>query len=236
VLVAALYDVHGNLPALDAVLADVERENVDAVVAGGDILWGPYQAECIERLREVGARFVAGNCERDVLAAITDTGRWCLDQLAESERSFVASWPQTVELDLDGLGHALFCHATPADVDAIITQLTPEDALRAALAGVAADVVVCGHTHVQFDRRPVDAPRLVNAGSVGLAYERVAGAYWALLGADVELRRTSYDTTSAAERLAATGFPQVDRVFGAALRGEVSPEEATARFESRRGA
>jgi predicted phosphodiesterase len=236
VRVAALYDVHGNLPALEAVLGDVEREGVDGIVAGGDVLWGAYQSECVALLRGLGARFVAGNCERDVLHPTSEADRWCLGRLNELERSFVATWPQTTELDVDGLGRVLFCHATPADVDAIVTRATPDHVLRAALAGAEVDVVVCGHTHVQFDRLTEGAPRLVNAGSVGLAYEHAPGAYWALLGPGVELRRTSYDTKRAAEQLLATGFPDADRVFGAALRGEVSPDEATAHFESRRGA
>ena len=234
--VAALYDVHGNLPALEAVLADVEREGVDTIVCGGDVLWGPFQQECIALLRQAGARFLAGNCERDVLHGSSERDLWCRERLAEGERAEATGWPATVELHVDGLGRVLCCHATPGSDEAIITRITPAAAALAAVGAVDADVVVCGHTHVQYDRRLPGGPRLVNAGSVGLAYERSPGAHWALLGPDVELRRTEYDLEAAAAAIAATGFPAADEVFGAALRGEVSPEDATEHFEAQRGA
>jgi predicted phosphodiesterase len=236
VAVAALYDIHGNLPALEAVLAELEREGVNELVAGGDVLWGPFQSECIGLLRDAGARLLAGNCERDVLHGSSDRDRWCRAQLTESERAFVASWPATHAVRVEGLGDVVFCHATPRSDEEILTRATLDGAVAEALRDVTAHVVVCGHTHVQFDRRAPGAPRLVNAGSVGLAYELAPAAYWALLGPEVELRRTAYDVGAAQTRLLATGFPGVDEVFGAALRGEVSPEEATAHFESQRGA
>jgi predicted phosphodiesterase len=234
--VAALYDVHGNLPALAAVLAELEREGVTEIVAGGDVLWGPYQSECIALLRDAGAVFLAGNCERDVLHGSSDRDRWCRAQLTDAEQAFVASWPATHGTRVDGLGDVVFCHATPSSDEAILTRASPDSAVAEALRGVTADVVVCGHTHVQFDRSAPGAPRLVNAGSVGLAYELVPAAYWALLGPEVELRRTDYDLEAAATELLGSGFPEADEVFGAALRGEVSPDEATAHFESQRGA
>lgn len=236
VRIAALYDVHGNLPALEAVLADVAAEGVDEIVVGGDVLWGPLQAECIERLRSSGATFVAGNCERDVLTTRGEIQEWCASRLDDDTRSFVRTWPMTAERSVDGLGRVLFCHATPRSDEEILTTLTPDEAVRDALQGVEADVVVCGHTHVQFDRSVSDSPRLVNAGSVGLAYQGAPGAFWALLGADVEHRRTEYDVEHAVDILGSAGFPSFADVFSDSILGRVAPETAAAEFESRRGA
>lgn len=232
--VAALYDVHGNLPALEAVLAEVDIENVDAVVVGGDVLWGPFQSECLGALRAREAVFVAGNCERDVLGAVNESSEWCRDQLSADELEFVSGWPATVELQLDGLGTSLFCHATPRSDEEILTRTTPEADVAAALSGVEADVVVCGHTHVQYDRRPGGAPRLVNAGSVGLPYQGEPGAFWALLDREVELRRTRYDVDAALAALSSSAFPSAAEIFDDSVRGTASAESATAYFESKR--
>jgi predicted phosphodiesterase len=237
VRVAALYDIHGNLPALEAVLAELERGGgVDEIVVGGDVLWGPSQSECLGLLRRAGATFVSGNCEHDVLDPDGDVDRWCLEQLADAERTTVASWPQAVERDIEGLGKVIFCHATPLDDEAILTRITPEEAVVTELAGIDATVVVCGHTHVQFDRRVPGAPRLVNAGSVGLPYEGVPGAFWALVGPEIELRRTTYDVERALASLRATTFPGLNEVFARSLEGRITASEATTEFESRRGA
>jgi predicted phosphodiesterase len=236
VRVAALYDIHGNLPALEAVLEEVGKETVDAIVVGGDVLWGPLQSECLAELRRAGALFLAGNCEREVLGAVGDSSRWCREQLAPEEVEFVAAWPGTLRLDVDGLGSALFCHATPYSDDENLTRVTPDDDVASALSGVEADIVVCGHTHVQLDRHVPGSPRLVNAGSVGLPYQGEPGAFWALLGAGVELRRTTYDVESALASLSATGFPSGSDIFGESLRGTISAESATAFFESKRHA
>jgi len=234
--VAALYDIHGNLPALKAVLEEVAREQVDAIVVGGDVLWGPLQPECLNVLRAAGALFLAGNCERDVLGVVDVSSRWCRDQLTTDDVEFVSAWPATLELELDGLGHALFCHATPRSDRENLTRLTADEDVAAALFGVDADIVVCGHTHVQLDRLVPNRPRLVNAGSVGLPYQGDTGAFWAILGVDIEFRRTPYDVESAVALLSETGFPGAADVFGESLRGTISAESATAFFESKRHA
>jgi putative phosphoesterase len=232
--VAALYDVHGNLPALEAVLADVGSEDVDAVVVGGDVLWGPFQSECLAALRSYDARFVAGNCERDVLAAVNESSAWCRAQLSADDIDLVSGWPAKIELAVDGLGSVVFCHATPRSDDEILTRTTPEADVAAALSRVDADVVVCGHTHVQYDRSVSAAPRLVNPGSVGLPYQGEPGAFWALLGPGVELRRTPYDFEAALSSLASSSFPSAAEIFGDSIRGAASAESATAYFESKR--
>ena len=235
VRIAALYDVHGNLPALEAVLADVWAAEVDEIVVGGDVLWGPLQAECIERLRAAGATFVAGNCERDVLHTPGETQEWCASRLDDDTRAFVETWPASVERSVDGLGRVLFCHATPRSDEEIVTTLTPDEAVREAVGATEADVVVCGHTHVQFDRAVTGAPRLVNAGSVGLAYQGAPGAYWALVTDEVEHRRTAYDVERTLDVLGSAGFPSFAEVFADSIRGLVAPEAAAESFERRRG-
>ncbi len=232
--VAALYDVHGNVPALQAVLAEVEREKIEMTVAGGDVLWGPFQSECVDLLRAHGALFVSGNCEREILAGADESSAWCLGQLSSSEREFVSTWPAGVELEIEGLGRALFCHATPRSDEEILTRLTPDSDVAAALERADVDVVVCGHTHVQQDRRVPGVPRLVNAGSVGLPYQGRPGAFWAVLERGVEFRRTEYDFVSALDVIRASGFPGAVQIFEDSLVGAATAESATAHFESKR--
>jgi predicted phosphodiesterase len=127
---------------------------------------------------------------------------WVRSRLSSEQISFLYGLPATVELDVEGVGRVLFCHASPRnDVDIFLAE-TPEARLAPLFDGVGADVVVCGHTHMQFDRQ-ISGVRVVNAGSVGMPYEDEPGGYWALLGPDVEHRRTDYDATS----LAGSGFP-----------------------------
>ena len=218
--VAALCDVHGNLTALEAVLAELEREGVERIVSGGDLLSRPFAAECLELLTRLGERvvFLRGNADRET-AEFADV---------------VAGWPLTVELDVDGLGRVLFCHGSPRSDEEILTRVSPEVRVSAALAGSDADVVVGGHTHVQFDR-VVAGHRLVNAGSVGMSYEGRPGAYWALLGPDVELRRTDFDAGPMIAALEAMGDEgALDRAGW--LREPPDPDEVSEYFESQVGA
>jgi len=222
VRVAALYDVHGNLPALDAVLADVDA---DVILVGGDAVAGPWPAETLARLRglEGDVHFIRGNADREIAEQTPGLApphlmEFVRSRLSAEEIDFLGSLPLTESIGVDGLGDVLFCHATPRNDEEIFTRISPDDRWRAALDGVEADVVVCGHTHIQFDRR-IDDIRLINAGSVGMPYEHEPGAYWALLGPDVELRRTPY----APADIAASGWPDE---WPAA-----TPEEATEFFE-----
>ena len=198
--VAALYDVHGNLPALDAVLAEPDVAVADAVVFGGDLVWGPWPAECLDRAESLGDRalFLRGNCETLVLDGASPGHAWARDRLDAVQRARIARWPATVELDVDALGPTLFCHATPRSENEI---LTPESDWRAALSDVTQRVVVCGHTHLQFDLS-VAGVSVVNPGSVGAPTVRPV-AWWALLGPGVELRTTVYDTERAIEAASA---------------------------------
>jgi putative phosphoesterase len=239
VRVAALYDIHGNLPALDAVLAEVEREGVAAVVCGGDVLGGPFPAEVLDRLARLpDVRYVRGNADREVLDG---TDAYGIDWGAERERlgaerlAAVRSWPLTVELEVDGLGRVLFCHAVPSSEDPIFTRITPDEDVLELVGRTDADTLVVGHTHVQFDRRLSTGLRVVNAGSVGMPYEGRRGAFWALLGPGVELRCTEYDVDSAAVLVRGSGAQGADD-HARRLLEPPDPDEATSFFESARGA
>ena len=218
--VAAIYDIHANLPALEAVLQEIRQAEVELVVVGGDVLPGPMPRETIACLLDldIPVQFIQGNGDREVLALMrgTETGavpepfreamRWTARQLQPEHEPLLAGWPETLRVQIRGLGDVLFCHATPRNDTEIFTRLTPEDRLLPVFEGVNATMVVCGHTHMQFDRM-IGNIRVLNAGSVGMPFDS-PGAHWLLLGPDVQLRHTSYDLTKAAERIRATQYPQ----------------------------
>jgi len=217
--VAALYDVHGNLPALQAVLAEVERDGVDVVVVGGDVAAGPMPVETLDRLRSLGDRalFLSGNAERELADAGSEPdeelGRarlaWLREQLGPERLDFMRSLPPNVRVVVDGVGPTLFCHGSPRSDLEVLTADTPDDRLREAIATADAQVVICGHTHSQWIRE-LDGITVANAGSVGLPYEDAPGAYWALVADGVHHRRTEYDVEAAARLYAATGFPDAE--------------------------
>lgn len=216
--IAALYDIHGNLPALEAVLEEIRLAQVDQVVVGGDVIPGPMPRETLASVLSLNipTRFLYGNCEVAVLEQMAGRDpagvpepfrpiiRWTAAQVAEY-RAAMAAWPKTVTLRVRGLGNVLFCHGTPRNEDEVFTGTTPEDNLLPVFEAVDADLVVCGHTHMQFDRM-IGNRRVVNAGSVGMPFGK-PGAYWLFLGPGVDLRRTPYDLAKAAKRIRATDYP-----------------------------
>jgi putative phosphoesterase len=216
---AALYDIHGNLPALEAVLEDVARAGADTVVVGGDVVPGPMPRETLVRLLELDlpAQFIVGNGELAVLAErngrnpgvparYRDSIRWNAAQLHPSEGESLAAWPTTLHMKISGIGKVLFCHATPQNPNDVFTRVTPDDKLVSLIGETDADVLVCGHTHMQFNRM-LGGLRVVNAGSVGMPFGN-PGAYWLLLGPDVEFHRTDYDLEMAATRIRQTHYPE----------------------------
>ena len=241
--VAALYDIHGNLPALEAVLEDIRRAAVDRVVVGGDVLPGPMPRETLTRLLnlDIPVQFIHGNGERIVLAhkAGRDISEvpaqyrevidWAAQQLDPEHERPLASWPATCRVEIDGLGEVLFCHATPRNDTELFTRLTSEDRLAPVFAGVNVPVVVCGHTHMQFDRT-VGTVRVVNAGSVGMPFAPPAGAHWLLLGPDVQLRHTAYDLMKTAERIRETSFPHAEDLAVRYVLHPPSEEETLALY------
>jgi putative phosphoesterase len=220
--VAAIYDIHGNLPALEAVLQEIRQEKVDRIVVGGDVLPGPMPRETLDRLRALDApvHFIYGNGEVAVIRQLAGTEpyavpqtfrpviRWTAEQLHPEHQHWLSTWPKTVTLEIPGLGSVLFCHATPQNENDIFTRLTPDNRLVPFFEKVDAAVVVCGHTHMQFDRR-IAHTRVVNAGSVGMPFGE-PGADWLLLGPDIQFRHTPYDLANAAERVRRTDYPQAE--------------------------
>jgi putative phosphoesterase len=232
VRVAALADIHGNLPALEAVLAEVEHPGVDVVVCGGDVAAGPMPMECVDRLLELGdrVRWVRGNADREPVPPVAqEIAAFTAARLGERRRRLLAEAPTTVELDIAGLGRVCFCHGSPRSDEEILTKLSPPERVAAALSSTDARLVVGGHTHVQFDRE-VAGRRLINAGSVGMPYEGRRGAFWAVLGPEVELRRTEYDVEAAVAAIRETGYPQADELGGWLLEPR-DPDEVSAYFE-----
>jgi len=254
--IAALFDIHAVLPALDAVLEEVRQSHVDLIVVGGDVLPGPMPRETMARLLNLDTpvRFIHGNGELGMLAQLrarrtgeqvtywgTTSGnplpeplqeivRWSAWQVADYE-ALLETWPRTIRVPVvspvaSGSGNpvvsgfsrtssdpaepfeVLFCHATPESETDAFTRLTPEDPLIPLFSRANAPLVVCGHTHLPFDRM-IGTTRVVNAGSVGMPFGS-PGADWLLLGPDVQLRHTSYDLESAAEQIRRTEYPQAE--------------------------
>ena len=221
--VAAIYDIHGNLPALEAVLAEIDQAAPDLIVVGGDVASGPLPRATLERLMALGerARFVRGNADRELVncfdgialapnipAEVRELTIWAARQLDRKHRDFLASFEAQAVLNVDGLGDVLFCHGSPRSDEEILTAATPDQRLQAVLADVTQPLVVCGHTHMQFDRR-CGKVRIVNAGSVGMPYGE-PGAYWLWLEPEVTLRRTPYYLEATARLIRASGYPQAE--------------------------
>jgi putative phosphoesterase len=188
--VAALYDIHGNLAALEAVLAEVPEDAT--IVVGGDICSGGDQpSETLTRLRGLGDRvaWLRGNADRELYPGedgLAPPGSLDATRaaLSEEEIEFLHDLPES-----QVVGDVLYCHASPRnDVD-IFTERTPEERIAFLFEGLDVSTVVCGHTHMQFERT-VAGVRVVNAGSVGMAYEEEPGAYWLL---DLEHRMAPYE-------------------------------------------
>jgi len=209
--VAALADVHGNAPALAAVLAEVERENVDLIVFCGDLTWGPLPNETLALVRalELPARFVRGNADRSVGVNDTERARWMAAHHDADATAFVNGFEPFVVVELDGLGPTRFVHGSPRSDEECVTPETPAARVAEFMAGVPEQVIVTAHVHVSYDRRVGDI-RLVGPGSVGRPYEGARGARWAILGPGVELRRTDYDHDAAAEAYSVSGIPDAE--------------------------
>jgi len=244
--VAALYDIHGNLPALEGVLHDLRRQGVDRIVVGGDVVPGPMSSEALDRVLDLGVPtdFIRGNGELAALAerAGTPSGvpephrdvvRWSGESLTPQQTEAIAAWPRTVMLRIPPLGDVLFCHATPRNENEIFTKRTREERLVEIFRGLEVTMVVCGHTHMQFDIT-AGAVRVVNAGSVGMPFG-APGADWLLLGPGVELRHTDYDLDAAAARIRATQYPKAEDFATRNLLRPPSEEQILAAYAQAAG-
>lgn len=217
--VAALADVHGNAPALTAVLAEVEVAKPDLIVFCGDLTWGSLPGETLALVRslEIPARFVRGNADRALLELrggaleSSERERWMLARHRAEDLAFLAGFEPIVLVDIEGLGPTCFCHGSPRSDEECVTERTPAERVVEFTDGIDASVVVTAHVHVSYERF-AEGVRLVGPGSVGLPYESGGGARWALLGPDVELRRTEYDVEAAISLMRATDDPSVEQI------------------------
>ncbi len=211
--IAAIYDIHANLPALEAVLEDIRHAEVDRVVVGGDVVPGPMPLETISCLVDLNlpVDFIYGNGEVAVLeqmagrdpVAVPEQYRpticWTAQQLYPEYESLLAGWPKTLCIQVPGLGYVLFCHATPRNENECFTRLTPEDRLLPVFQGLNVSMVV-------------------------------PGAYWLRLGPDVQLRHTPYDLAQAARRIRDTEYPQAEHFAARNVLQPPSEEETLKAF------
>ena len=240
--IAALYDIHGNFPALEAVLSHARGVGVERVVVGGDVLPGPMPVECLAALGtlDVPAYYILGNGDRAVVQQMAGTPlpslpaaaqaviRWTADQLDDRHRRGIETWLPHVTLPT-ALGDVFFCHATARNDTEIFTAVTPADAVARGFETVEASIAVCGHTHMQFDRR-VGPLRIVNAGSVGMPYGE-PGAYWLLVTDRVELQHTPYDLAAASARLRTSSYPDIESFITNDLMNPKPESEMMTLFE-----
>lgn len=240
--VAVLSDIHGVLPALDAVLAEPAVAGAELIVVTGDHASGPQPAAVLDRLLALGDRavLVRGNADRELTelrrgepVAIPDpVVLWAAAQLSEAQVELLAGLAHSVTINLDGFGAVLFCHGTPRDDEEVVLVDTRMSRWREAFDTVPSEVttVVCGHTHMPFVRL-VDRRLVVNSGSVGMPYGQ-AGAHWALLvGGAVELHRTVFDVDAAtAEIIRDSSYPDRAEWARDHLRNVASDDEALTVF------
>lgn len=218
--IAAIYDIHGNLPALEAVLEEIHQSRIDLIVVGGDVVLGPMSRECLDRLQQIDqpVQYIKGNCEAEVIAnmkglpnsPLPDTVlkniAWTADQLSPTHLELMDSWPEQLSLNIPGVGEVLFCHATPRSLTEVFTLLSPESKLNELFGSLQEDIIICGHTHMQF-QLIVNGKRVINAGSVGMPFAP-PGAYWLSLGRGVRHQHTPYDFNEAAKIISATSYPE----------------------------
>ncbi|MEV0144004.1 MULTISPECIES: metallophosphoesterase family protein [unclassified Nonomuraea] len=243
--VAVLSDVHGVLPALEAVLAEPDVAAADLLVLTGDMAAGPQPVETLDLLTSLGERalWLNGNADRELVEAVQGrqspypVSQWAAERLREDQVSLLAGLPDRQVLDLGRLGVTLFVHATPRRDDEMILVDSTLDRWAKVLAGVTADTVVLGNTHMPFVRL-VDRTLVVNPGSVGMPYG-TAGAHWALLDSGtggVTLRRTPFDAEAAARRLIAeSGFDGIEGWVADYMTTVHSDAEALAAFAEAEG-
>jgi putative phosphoesterase len=238
---AVLCDIHGNLPALDAVIAELLHDEPDAVVLGGDVAAGPQPLEVLARLRALPypVHWLRGNADRALVMSYDGTvpeqwrdhpiwiaDAWTATRISRTERDFLDALPPLARIEVEGIGEVLFCHGTPLSDEERVTVFTPPERLEQILEPAGARLVVGGHTHRQFDLT-ARGRRMVNAGSVGRPYEHRPGAYWLRLGPEVRLMRTEYDTAAATATFRALGYPSADSMLA-----PVDADAVAARYEA----
>jgi putative phosphoesterase len=212
--IAALYDIHGNLPALKAVLDELDQVRPDCIVIGGDMVSGPMPVQtlnCLLNLRDkTNVTFIRGNGDREVVDASKgapllhmsvegrEATKWVADNLTHQDLDFLSNLDDVASIHVDELGDVLFCHATPSNDWDIFTPISPKKRIKELFAEVEQAIVVCGHTHIQYEVE-LEGTRIFNSGSVGMPFAHQPGAYWLLIDSDrIEFKRTPYDFEQAA--------------------------------------
>lgn len=241
--IAVLADIHGNLPALEAVLADVDAVEADRIVLNGDLADGPFPTETLDRLETLGRRaiWLRGNGDRWLVEARVgrfrhpDAGTdalidWAASRLTPAHVDRLAGLQLTCSFEVTGLGLVGLCHATSRSDNEMVLVDSPVAHLRAAFSAIDGETLVIGHSHMPFDRL-FDRRRVVNTGSVGMPYGH-GGASWALIGPDIVLRRTSYDVDAACSRIMASGMPGAEKFVRTYVRATPSDEGALDSFRA----
>ena len=226
-------DVHGNLLALEAVLAELEREELDRLVCLGDVVAGPRANEALARIRDLGCPVIMGNWDAwsvdgmpkpttPVEEKLYGIGAYWAERLGDDGREFIRGFVPRVEVELEPEGTVLCFHGSPNSFDDWIVATTPDEEVAAMLTGFRAPVLVGGHTHLQMVRR-YEESLFVNPGSVGLPFERWSpedvqiaprAEYAILTSSDgrlaVDLRRTTYDVEAHLRVGMDSGMPFAD--------------------------
>lgn len=228
--IAALSDVHGNVTALETVLADVAREKPDHIVVAGDlVLNGPEPAAAVDALRDAagtGASVIAGNTDVAVADfdyaaafpwmtdgvpdAIAAAAEWAHDALGDERVEWLRALPSERRLRTDDDTLVLVCHASPGSQTAGLDQNLDPSVTIERLARTDARVIICGHTHLP-EVRDLGFKVIVNAGSAGYVFDGDPTASWALIEIDegevrAEIRRTEFDTLSVANAISERGL------------------------------
>jgi len=246
VRVAVLSDIHGVLPALEAVLAEPDVAAADLIVLTGDLAAGPQPAETLDVLSGLGERavWIRGNADRELVeyrrgsrASVPDPiSPWAAEQLRDDQVDRLAGLPLTTTVEISGLGSVVCCHATPRDDEEVVLVDSRLGRWAEVLGGLDDSVgaVVCGHTHMPFARL-AHRRLVVNPGSIGMPYGG-AGAHWALLGPGADLRVTEFDLDRACDRIVAeSSYPDVREWAEYYVRSAAGDAEALEAFGPRDG-
>jgi putative phosphoesterase len=221
--IAAIYDIHGNISALEAVIDVISTKQVDTVVIGGDVVAGPFPRETLSLLQKISVPtyYLLGNAESDVIRLIlgqpsdgmsekaNEVAGWVVDQLTSEQKDFLLTWTDSLQLTLAPRYRAYFCHGTPRSNTEIFTLVTPEERVKAIFRQTDASVYICGHTHMQFERT-VENIHIVNAGSVGMPFGGTTADWLLIDGNEFEFVHTEYSLQSAVERMRTSGYPDVE--------------------------
>lgn len=232
--IAILADIHGNLPALEAVLAKIDAEGIERIVCLGDVATlGPQPREVIARVRALGCPVVMGNTDAILLALQRDGStmgndwsneafdQWCANQLTDDDLAYLRAFQPTTSLTLDGDVTLLCYHGSPRSYDDRITAETPDAALHEMLGAIPAHIYIGGHTHQQMLRRHRDA-LVLNPGTVGFVKDAImpatpirnpSWAEYAVIACDdgqldVSLRRVPFDLDALFAAFDASGIPR----------------------------